>query len=87
VVKPWIEIARMPPYVRASAAERMAIRDLYWRICVEEKIPFEQRTMAYSDFVHDWANRESGTAQRLREQQARVPSPVDAATMGRWCQR
>jgi hypothetical protein len=94
VVKPWIEIARMPPYVRASAAERMAIRDLYWRICVEEKIPFEQRTMAYSDVVYDWASRESGapgsparmlSAQRLREQQARVPSPVDAETMARWC--
>lgn len=96
VVKPWIEIARMPPYVRANTAERMAIRDLYWRTCVEEKIPFEQRTMAYSDFVHDWASSESGapgapartsSAQALREQQARVPSPVDAETMGRWCER
>jgi hypothetical protein len=97
VVKPWIEIARMPPYVRASTAERMAIRDLYWRICVEEKIPPEQRTVAYSDFVHDWASREYGapgspartsSGQLLMlEQQARVPSPVDAATMGRWCQR
>ena len=96
VVKPWIEIAHMPPYVRASAAERMAIRDLYWRICVEQKIPLEQRTMVYSDFVHDWASNESGSpafpartssAQLLREQQARVPSPVDAATMGRWCKR
>jgi hypothetical protein len=95
VVKPWIEIARMPPYVRASAAERMAIRDLYWRICVEAKIPLEQRTMAYSDFVHDWARSESGApasparppSTQLREQQARVPSPVDAETMGRWCKR
>jgi hypothetical protein len=96
VVKPWIEIARMPPYVRASTAERMAIRDLYWRICVEEKIPIEQRTMAYSQFVHNWASSESGapgapartsSAQLLREQQASVPSPVDAATMGRWCKR
>lgn len=91
VVKPWIEIARMPQYVGASTAERMAIRDLYWRICVGEKIPPEQRTMAYSEFVHDWASSESGartsSAQLLREQQARVPSPVDAATMGRWCER
>jgi hypothetical protein len=96
VVKPWIEIARMPPYVRASAAERMAIRDLYWRICVEEKIPLEQRTMVYSEFLHDWASSESGgpafpartsSAQLLREQQARVPSPVDAATMEQWCKR
>lgn len=96
VVKPWIEIARMPAYELASAAERMAIRDLYWRICVEGKIPFEQRTMAYSDFVNDWARSESSasafpartsSAQRLREREARVPSPVDAATMGRWCQR
>jgi hypothetical protein len=96
VVKPWIEIARMPPYVRASAAERMAIRDLYWRICVEVKIPFEQREIAYSDFVQKWASSESGapaspartsSAQLLREQQARVPSPVDAETMWRWCKR
>jgi len=94
VVKPWIEIARMPPYVRASVAERMAIRDLYWRICVEEKIPFEQRTMAHSQFVQNWARSESGAPEfpartsserLLLEQQARVPSPVDAATMGLWC--
>jgi hypothetical protein len=94
VVKPWIEIARMPPYVRASAAERMAIRDLYWRICVEEKIPLEQRTIAYSDFVQKWASSESGApaypsatsaAQLSPEQQASVPSPVDAETMRRLC--
>ena len=96
VVTPWVEIARMPPYVQASSAERMAIRDLYWRICVEEKIPFEQRTSAYELFVRNWIIRESGasgtstratSAQLLREQQVRVPSPVDAATMGRWCKR
>ena len=94
VVKPWIEIARIPPYVRASAAERMAIRDLYWRICVEEKIPHEQRTIAYSDFVRNWASIEAGApayssptsaAPRLREEQARVPSPVDAETMRQLC--
>jgi len=94
VVKPWIEIARIPPYVRASAAERMAIRDLYWRICVEEKIPLEQRTIAYSDFVRKWASSESGvpgnpsptsSAQLSREQQASVPSPVDAETMRGLC--
>ncbi len=94
VVKPWIEIARMPPYVRASAAERMAIRDLYWRVCVEGKIPLEQRTIAYSDFVRKWASSESGapacpaptsSPELLREQQARVPSPVDAETMWKLC--
>lgn len=91
VVKPWIEIAHMPQYVQASSDERMAIRDLYWRICVEEKIPPEQRTSAYWQFVRNWASSGSGApmtfAQLQREQQARVPSPVDAATMGRWCKR
>lgn len=62
VVKPWIEIARMPQYLQASSAERMAIRDLYWRICVEEKIPLEQRTSAYEQFVRNWASSESGAA-------------------------
>lgn len=93
-VKPWTEIARKPEYVQASSDERMAIRDLYWRACVEAKIPFEQRESAYWQFVRSWAGSESGapgsspritSAQLLREQEARVPSPVDAATMGRWC--
>ena len=96
VVKPWIEIARMPPYVRARAAERRAVRDLYWHICVEERIPVAQRDSAYWQFVRNWESSESGapgaptrttSAQLLREQQARVPSPVDAATMGLWCKR
>jgi hypothetical protein len=72
----------------------MAIRDLYWRICVEEKIPLEQRTIAYPDFVQKWASSESGApgyasatsaAQLSPEQQASVPSPVDAETMRRLC--
>ena len=93
-VKPWTEIARMPPYVKASSDERMAIRDLYWRTCVEEKIPLEQRTPAYWQFVRSWEGIESGSpgapsrttyAQLQREQQPRVPSPVDAETMRRWC--
>ena len=93
-VTPWVEIARMPQYVQASPAERMAIRDLYWRTCVEEKIPLEQRTPTYWQFVRSWDRSEFGapgsparatSSQLLREQQPRVPSPVDAATMGRWC--
>ena len=96
VVTPWVEIARMPQYVQASPAERMAIRDLYWRTCVEEKIPLEQRTATYWQFVRSWDSSEFGapgsparatSSQLQREQQARVPSPVDAATMGRWCKR
>lgn len=95
-VTPWLEIARMPQYVQASPAERMAIRDLYWRTCVEETIPLEQRTPTYWQFVRSWDRSEFGapgsparatSSQLLREQQARVPSPVDAATMGRWCKR
>jgi hypothetical protein len=93
-VKPWIEIARMPPYVKANSAERMAIRDLYWRTCVEEKLPPEQRTSAYWQFVRSWEGIESGapgapsrttSGQLLREQQPRVPSPIDAETMQRLC--
>jgi hypothetical protein len=93
-VKPWTEIARMQPYVKASPGERMAIRDLYWRTCVEEKIPLEQRTPAYWQFVRSWEGIESGSpgtpsrmtyGQLQREQQPRVPSPIDAETMRRWC--
>jgi hypothetical protein len=93
-VRPWVDIARMPAYVKASTAERMAVRDLYWHTCVEEKIPLEQRTPAYWHFVRDWTRSGSNSPespvgrtsqQLLREQQPRVPSPVDAETMRRWC--
>lgn len=96
VVTPWTEIARMPQYVQASSAGRMAIRDLYWRVCVEEKIPAAQRTSTYELFVRDWDTSESGgleaatratsvSQSRREQQQATVPSPVNAATMRRWC--
>ncbi len=97
VVTPWVEIARMPQYVQASSAEREAIRDLYWRICVEDRIPPAQRTSAYELFVRNWTSRESGgseattrttsLSQHLREQQVAVPPPVNAETMRRWCGR
>jgi hypothetical protein len=70
---------------QASSAEREAIRDLYWRICVEERIPLAHRTSAYWQFVRDWEISESGASeartrttsvsQYLREQQAPAPSP------------
>jgi len=83
VVTPWIEIARMPQYVQASSAERKAIRDLYWRICVEDKVPGLQRELAYRQFVrHTTEPNES-----LREPQAVARSPVDEATMRRSCKR
>jgi hypothetical protein len=97
VVTPWVEIARMPQYVQAGSAEREAIRDLYWRICVEERIPPAQRTSAYELFVRDSATRELGgskattrttsRSQQLREEQVAVPPPVNAETMRRWCGR
>jgi hypothetical protein len=95
-VTPWLEIARMPQYVKADYAERRAIRDLYWAVCVEAKIPLEQRTSAYWQFVRTWDISESGasdsptrttSAQYLREQQPGAPSPVTAETMGKWCKR
>ena len=81
VVKPWIEIARMPQYVQASSAERKAIRDLYWRICVEDQIPGLQRELAYQQFLR--RTTESGMSEASQE--AAVPSPVDAETMRRSC--
>jgi hypothetical protein len=96
VVKPWIEIARMPQYGQASSAEREAIRDLYWRICVEEKVPPAHRTSAYRRFVRAWEIAESGApeartrttsvSQYLREPQAAAPSPVNEGTMRRTCE-
>jgi hypothetical protein len=96
VVKPWIEIARMPQYVQASFAEREDIRDLYWRICVEERIPLAHRASAYWQFVRVWETAESAASEPrtrttsassfLREQQAPAPSPVNAGTMRRSCE-
>jgi hypothetical protein len=77
-VAPWIEIKRRPQYVQASSAERNAIRDLYWRSCVEERIPPAHRISAYWQFVRD-------TTPVSQAQQAGAPSPVNAETMGRWC--
>jgi hypothetical protein len=92
VVTPWIEIARMPQYVQASSAERKAIRDLYWRICVEEQIPLAQRISAYWQFAlvtesdgSEALTRTTSVSQYAREQQAWAPSPVNAGTMWRWC--
>lgn len=97
LVTPWIEIARRSQYVQASSAERRAIRDLYWNICVEAQIPIEQRESAYWQFVRDWESAESGVSgdptrtpslsQYLREHEAGVRSPVDAGTMRTWCKR
>lgn len=81
VVKPWIEIARMPQYVHASAAERTAIRNLYWRVCVEEKVPSAQRVSAYQQFLRNTS--ESDVLEAL--QQAPAPSPVSAEAMRRAC--
>ena len=93
VVKPWVEIARMPQYVQASSAEREAMRGMYWRICVEARIPSAHRASAYWQFVRDSEITESGasetrtrkTSSFLREQQAAAPSPVNAETMRRSC--
>ena len=95
VVKPWIEIARMPQYVQGSYAEREDIRDLYWRVCVEARIPLAQRASAYWQFVRAWEITESGASEArtrtpsasfLRVQQAMTPSPVNAGTMRRACE-
>lgn len=95
VVTPWTQIARMPQYAQASSAERKAIRDLYWHTCVAEQIPLAQRTSAYWQFVVDWESTESdgsevpkrtmSVSQYAQEEQAAAPSPVNAATMSRWC--
>jgi hypothetical protein len=93
VVRPWVEIARMPQYVQASYAGREAIRDVYWRVCVEEKIPLAQRESAYEKFVADWKKTEpggSGAPTRTTsasQQRAGAPSPVNEDTMRRWCKR
>ena len=81
VVKPWTEIARMPQYVQASSAERKAIRDLYWRICVEDKIPGLQRELAYRRFVR----RTTELGMSEASQEAAASSPVDAETMRQSC--
>ena len=96
-VTPWTEIARNSQYVQGSPAERRAIRDLYWNICVEDHIPVAQRTSAYWQFVRDTDKAESSESgdrsraqplsQYLQARQAGVPSPVDAATMRSWCRR
>jgi len=81
VVTPWIEIARLPQYLQASSAERNAIRGLYWRICVEERIPPAQRASAYQQFLRDTTEPN----EYLPEPQAVGSSPVDEATMRRAC--
>jgi hypothetical protein len=82
-VTPWIEIARKSQYVQASQAERRAIGDLYWNICVDEQIPLAQRESAYWQFVRDWERAESGGS----AEHPAVATPVDEATMRLWCQR
>ena len=80
-VTPWTEIARLPQYVQASSAERAAIRGLYWRICVEERIPSAQRVSAHQQFLRDTTEPN----EYLREPQAVAPSPINEPTMRRAC--
>ena len=90
-----MEIARQPDYVQASAAERMAIRDLYWRICIEVLIPPTQRASAYELFLRDWESGESDVPRAvsrtmspweyLEQKKKGAPSPVSAGTMWNWC--
>lgn len=94
---PWTVIATESEYVQASTGERKAIRDLYWRICAQHLIPREERQSAYELFLRDWEigeadvppapSRRTSVAQYLHEQQYGVPSPVDASTMHRWCEK
>jgi hypothetical protein len=72
----------MPQYVRASSAERTAIRDLYWRICVEDKIPGLQRELAYQQFLR---NTSESNVLDEAPPQAPAPSPVSAEAMRRAC--
>jgi hypothetical protein len=86
-VTPWIEIARKSQYLQASHTERRAMADLYWNICVEERIPLAQRESAYWQFVRDRESAGSGASPNLDEQATEVPSPVDETTMRQWCKR
>lgn len=91
----WVEIARQPDYVQASAAERVAIRDLYWRICIEALIPPAQRDSAREPFLRDWeigesdvppaVSRTMSVSEYLKQQKEGAPSPVSAGTMWKWC--
>jgi hypothetical protein len=93
---PWAEIVQEAEYVQASNAERKAIRDLYWRICIEARVPDHQRGATYQDFVRYWEITESDVpaapsrtmspGQYLREKEHGAPSPVSAGTMNRWCE-
>lgn len=94
-VTSWVDIARQPDYIDANDAQRVAIRDLYWRICIQPMIPAEQRASAYEMFFSDWEIAEAevpkATARSravweyLEEQRNGAQSPVSAGTMARWC--
>jgi hypothetical protein len=93
---PWAEIVQEAEYVQASNAERKAIRDLYWRICIEARVPDHQRGATYQDFVRYWEITESDVpaapsrtmspGQYLKEKEHGAQSPVSAGTMNRWCE-
>lgn len=93
---PWEQIANYPQYLQATEAERAAIRELYWVVCIEALIAPSQRHEGRAAFDSDAAATEAtlptappekpmSVPEYLRRKREGTAAPMTAQTMAQWC--
>lgn len=96
---PWAKIANKPQYVGGTVAQRAAIRDLYWQVCLAPLILPDKLDIAEGEFLSAVTAIESrippaaqppssgrkSVSEYLREKERDRRAAVSADMMNRWC--
>ena len=96
---PWAKIADKPQYVEGTVAQRAAIRDLYWKVCLVPLILPDRLDVAQDQFLsvvteidgrlppaaQPPSSGRKSLSEYLRERERDRRAAVSADTMSRWC--
>lgn len=96
---PWAKIANKPEYVEGTVAQRAAIRDLYWKMCVAPLILPDRLDVAQGQFLsvvteidgrlppaaQPSSSGRKSLSEYLRERDRDRRAAVSADTVNRWC--
>ena len=96
---PWAKIANKPQYVGGTVAQRAAIRDLYWQVCLAPLILPDKLDIAEGEFLsavtaiesrippaaHPPSSGTKSVAGYLREKERDRRAAVSADMMNSWC--